>query len=310
MKNIICLLSEKISAEKQLEIVNCLRRHAAALNLPFKIDLFQQEGINSDYQYAIAGFFPENALKRFPHLELVLSLNAGVDDILKEISPPTRLGRIIHLPAINRMKDYVLYCILDYTLMMDKYRKNQALAVWDRHKPFSVLEDTIGIMGLGNVGQLLATNLTSLGKSVQGYSNTPKSHLKKSFAPDELDSFLSQTNILVNALPLNPSTQGILNKHTLQALPDNSCIINVGRGGHIVDVDLLAALNTPKLSRVYLDVFATEPLPKEHSFWQHEKIFLTPHISGVFDVMDVLPAAMNQLKTYYEQQIIVNEVKL
>lgn len=309
MKNIICLLSEKISEVMKLHIVNRLQDHANTLKLPFKIDLYQKNSVDHNYHYAIAGFFPVNALLKFSKLELVLSLNAGVDDILPEIAAPTRLGRVVHQPAMNRMREYILYCILDYILLIDKHRRNQPLAVWDRSMPFSIAEDTIGIMGLGNVGQGLATTLTELGKTVYGYSRTPKEYVKQSFVHHELDEFLSKTHILVNALPLDKNTQGILNKRTLNLLPDNSCIINVGRGGHIIEEDLLAALDTNKLSRVYLDVFNTEPLPKSHPFWHHEKIFMTPHISGVFDVMDVLEAAIEQLKAYYEDGILINEVE-
>lgn len=308
MKNIICLLSEKVPEERQVHIVNCLQAYADRLNLPFKIDLYQKDSIDKNYHYAIAGFLPANALIKFPNLELVLSLNAGVDDIVHELLPPTRLGRIVHQPAINRMREYVLYCILDYTLLMDKHRKNQSLALWDRTKPFSVSEDTIGIMGLGKVGQGLAMTLAELGKTVHSYSRTPKEYVKRSFVHHELDDFLSSSHILVNALPLDKSTQGILNKRTLNLLPDNSCIINIGRGRHIVEADLLTALDTNKVSRAYLDVFNTEPLPQSHPFWRHEKIFMTPHISGVFDVMDVLETAIEQLKAYYEDSAVVNEV--
>lgn len=309
MKNIICLLSETVPAEKQWQIIDRLQAYADKLNLPFNIDLYQTDSVDQGYHYAIAGFMPANALTKFSKLELVVSLNAGVDNLAHELSKPTRLGRIVHQPAMNRMKEYILYCVLDYTLLMDKYRKNQSLATWDRAQPFAIAEDTIGIMGLGKVGQHLATTLSALGKTVHGYSKTAKAYVHQSFVHHELDEFLSTTHILVNALPLDKNTRGILNKHTLNLLPDNSCIINVGRGGHIVEKDLLAALDTNKLSRVYLDVFDTEPLPENHPFWHHEKIFITPHISGAFDVVDVLEAAVEQLQRYYEEGVVVNEVE-
>lgn len=309
MKNIICLLSGTFSEEKQIHIVNCLQGYADKLNLPFNIDLYQKDNVDRGYHYAIAGFISANALTKFTQLELIISLSAGVDNFVHELSKPTRLGRIVHQPAMNRMREYILYCVLDYTLLMDKYRRNQSLALWGRTPPFAIAEDTIGIMGLGKVGQHLATTLSALGKTVHGYSKTLKAYVHQSFVHHELDAFLSNTHILINTLPLDKNTRGILNKRTLNLLPDTSCIINVGRGGHIVEQDLLAALDTNKLSRVYLDVFDTEPLPKNHPFWHHEKIFITPHISGVFDVIDVLEAAVEQLKKYYEEGVVVNEVE-
>lgn len=321
MKKILCIISEKFPAERKTHIIECLRSHAKALHLPFKIDLFSQEpsdqsqkkiDINEQYKnhhYVIALFPPKNVISQLPFAEIVLSLNSGVDDIIHEVKPTTKLTRIVHQPAINRMKEYVLYCIIDYTLLMDKHRANQHIQLWDRSKPFSVQNDNIGIMGFGNVGQRLTEVLIGLGKNVRVYSKSKKETVIQSFACNEIHEFLSTTNILINALPLNEETQGILNKHTLNSLPDNSCIINVGRGGHIIEDDLLDALSSGKLSKVYLDVFDIEPLPKEHSYWSHEKIFITPHISGVFDVADVLEPAIKQLKVFYENGIAINSIQ-
>lgn len=311
MKKIFCILSEKLLNERKQKMVDLLKAHASSLGLPFQIDLFANQTIDQykDYHYAIAFFPPANILRQFPSLEFVISLNAGVNDIIQELQPKIPLSRVIYQPAINRMKEYILYCILDYTLLMNRHRKNQSLKIWDRSKPFSVANDNIGIMGLGRVGQSIAETLIKLGKKVNGFSKSPKGFLDRSFTTGSFAEFLSTTNILINALPLNSETRGILNEHTLNLLPDHSCIINVGRGGHIIEKDLLKVLKTEKLNKVYLDVFDIEPLPEEHLFWNHEKIFLTPHISGIFDVLDVLKPAIDQIKEFYENGKVINAPK-
>lgn len=311
MKKILCILSEKLPDERKHRIVDSLKIHASALALPFQINLYINNLIDQypEYHYAITFFPRANVLKRLPFLEFVLSLNAGVNDIIQELQPQIPLSRVVYQPAIDRMKEYILYCVLDYTLLMSRHRENQSLKIWDRSKPFSVANDNIGIMGLGQVGQGIAESLIKLGKKVNGFSKSPKTFLNRSFTSDNFSEFLATTNILINALPLNSETQGILNQHTLNLLPNQSCIINVGRGGHIVENDLLKVLETYKLSKVYLDVFDNEPLPEEHPFWYHQKIFLTPHISGIFDVLDVLKPAIDQIKEFYEYGNVINAPK-
>ncbi|HVV69644.1 MAG TPA: NAD(P)-dependent oxidoreductase [Patescibacteria group bacterium] len=311
MKKIFCLLSEKLPDERKQKMVDFLKDHASSLGLPFQIDLFVNQTIDQykDYHYAIAFFPPANILKQFPSLEFVISLNAGVNDVIQELQSKIPLSRVIYQPALDRMKEHILYCILDYTLLMSRHRKNQELKIWDRSKPYSIANDNIGIMGLGRVGQGIAETLIKLGKKVQGFSKTTKSFVNKSFTINNFSEFLSTTNILINALPLNSETEGILNAQTMSLLPDQSCIINVGRGGHIIEDDLLKILKTDKLNKVYLDVFGNEPLPEEHPFWSHPKIFLTPHISGIFDVLDVLKPAIDQIKEFYENGRVINAPK-
>jgi glyoxylate/hydroxypyruvate reductase A len=309
MKKIICIFSETLNHTRKKEIVERLRSYALALNMPFQIDLYSEELIKDGYHYAIVLFPPKNIIPNLPSLEYIVSLNAGVDDFIQTVYPQTKIGRIIHQPAINRMSEYVLYCILDYILLMDKHRKNQLVKNWDRTKPFAISKDAIGIMGMGNIGRRVVEQLKQMGKIVFGYSRTRNDFVSASFIQHERDVFLSQVNILVNALPLTKETFGILNKYTLNLLPDNSCLINVGRGGHIVEDDLLEALGTNKISKAYLDVFQLEPLPKDHPFWTHKKIFLTPHVSGIFDALDVLEEVIKHLKLFYEKGIVVNPIE-
>ncbi|MCX7901641.1 MAG: hypothetical protein N2483_05020 [Burkholderiaceae bacterium] len=142
---------------------------------------------------------------------------------------------------------------------------------------------TVGVAGLGHVGSAVARAAKMFGYRTLGWSRTPNSgsDIETFVGSDGLQSFLQQTEILVNALPLTPATVGLFNRKTLACLPRGAHLINVGRGATIVDADLLAALDSGHLASATLDVFAAEPLPPTHPFWRHRAITLTPHIAGV-----------------------------
>lgn len=141
----------------------------------------------------------------------------------------------------------------------------------------------VGIMGLGALGATCARTLVQFGFAVRGWSRTPKviDGVDGFDGPGGLAPFLNATEILVCLLPLTPETTGIINAASLAALPDGACLINVARGAHVVDADLLAALATGKLAAATLDVFTQEPLPADHPYWRHPKVTVVPHCSAL-----------------------------
>jgi glyoxylate/hydroxypyruvate reductase A len=139
------------------------------------------------------------------------------------------------------------------------------------------------VLGLGAIGGDTAAKLASLGFQVAGWSRTPKAlegiesfHGEAGFLP-----FLQRTDILVCLLPLTPETTGVLDARAFAALPAGAYVINLARGGHVVEEDLLAAIDGGHLAGATLDVFQTEPLPNGHPFWAHPKVHVTPHIAGL-----------------------------
>ena len=138
-------------------------------------------------------------------------------------------------------------------------------------------------MGLGVLGKETATALVTLGFDVSGWSRSKKSigGVRSFSGSDELPAFLGQSDILVCMLPLTPETQGIINRDTLNRLPSGAVVINVGRGAHLVEPDLIEALNSGHIAGAALDVFEVEPLPKEHPFWTHPRVTMTPHIASL-----------------------------
>ncbi|WP_395168337.1 NAD(P)-dependent oxidoreductase [Piscirickettsia salmonis] len=141
----------------------------------------------------------------------------------------------------------------------------------------------IGIMGLGSVGKEVAMKLSNTGFNVAGWSRSKKSmnSITSFYGDDQLNQFLKNTNILVCILPLTRKTFGILNNKVFSKLPKNSYVINVARGQHLVEQDILDALNKKQLAGACLDVFTHEPLPKDHLFWQHPNIIITPHVACI-----------------------------
>ena len=141
----------------------------------------------------------------------------------------------------------------------------------------------MGVLGLGEIGSACARKIAGLGFPVAGWSRTPKSmpDVVSYAGSDGLVPFLSKTDILVCVLPLTPATRGIINQATLAALPRGAFVVNIARGAHVVDQDLIAALDSGHIAGATLDVFADEPLPRKHPFWTHPKLTVTPHIASI-----------------------------
>ena len=147
---------------------------------------------------------------------------------------------------------------------------------------------TVGVMGLGEMGGTVATRLAEFGYSVRGWSRS-KHEIENvlSFAGhDTLPTFLSGCDVLVSVLPLTESTRGILNATTLAQLPRGAFLVNAGRGGHLVDADVVAALDSGQLGGALLDVFHDEPLPNGDAYWSHPNVIVTPHIAATTPIKD------------------------
>ena len=165
-------------------------------------------------------------------------------------------------------------------------------------------------MGLGALGKVLAKDLFRFGFNVQGWSRSRKNLPGiKTFAGDqEQTAFLNSTQILVCLLPLTKETSGILNHDLFSQLPKGAHIINVARGGHLVDNDLLGMLDKNHLSGASLDVYHQEPLPSEHPFWEHPKVHMTPHYASVSDTNSVVPQVLENFRRLESGQGLLNLV--
>jgi glyoxylate/hydroxypyruvate reductase A len=163
------------------------------------------------------------------------------------------------------------------------YRIQQQSREWIQQSSVQSEDRTIGIMGLGNIGKAIGDSLVNLDFKVIGWGARPKNstgEIEYYYGHEQLSEFLSQTDILINILPLTENTKNILTKNELKLLPKGSFIINIGRGGIINENDLLSFLNSGHINAAALDVFAQEPLPENNSLWGHSSVYITPHIAG------------------------------
>lgn len=228
---------------------------------------------------------PEGWLASLPNLKLVHSLGAGVDHVLLDKRYPAQvpLVRLVDPHMTRAMTEYVTFQVLRLHLTEPAYRRQQQAGQWKPHTPPRASERRVGILGLGELGAASAASLVGLGFDVAGWSRTPKTldGVACFSGDDGFRAFLARTQILVCLLPLTPATEGILSAAAFARMPRGAGIINVGRGRHLIEADLLAALDSGQLSEAVLDVFPKEPLAADHPFWRHERIVVTPHVAAL-----------------------------
>lgn len=257
-------------------------------------------GPAADVDFAFVWKQPAVLLRQLPNVRAVFSLGAGVDSILAdpELPPGVPLVRMVDPGLAVGMNEFVLMRVLHYHRGMPEHERNQRLHRWEVRVPPLPGERRIGILGLGELGGLCARTLAGLGFDVAGWSRTARPLAGiTTFAGDAgLTQLLARTEILVCLLPLTPQTEGILNRDTLAVLPRGAFVINVARGQHVVDADLIAALDSEHIAGATLDVFRQEPLPPEHPFWAHPRITVVPHIAAITQVNTAARTLANNIR--------------
>lgn len=237
-----------------------------------------------EIEVALAWDPPSGVLAALPNLKMIVSLGMGVDHLLKHKDLPKGIPitRIHDASLIDQMAEYALLASLRILRLSDAYDALQRQATWKRLELREAFDLRIGVMGLGAIGARVAADHGRLGFPVRGWARSAKRiEGVQCFAGAEgLQPFLAETDVLICLLPLTPETRGIVNARTLAQLPQGAHVVNVARGGHVVDADLLAALESGQISSATLDVFNQEPLPADHPYWHHPKVRVTPHIAG------------------------------
>ena len=233
--------------------------------------------------HAVVWAPPQQFFDEQPHLKGIFNTGAGVDALLKLRLPRgATLVRLDDAGMSVQMAEFVCHALVRHFRDLDGYEQDAAQARWSFRKPRTRADHPVGIMGLGVLGQRVAQAVAGFEFPVRGWSRSAK-HVPgvQCFAgAEQFDAFLAGTRVLVNLLPLTPDTENIMNRATLARLLPGGYVINVARGAHLVDEDLIALLESGHLAGAALDVFRTEPLPPEHPFWRHPKIAVTPHTSA------------------------------
>lgn len=251
-------------------------------------------------------------LKRFPNLKAFLSLGAGVDHILALRERPSGIP-IVRLgdPALRTgMIEYVLYNVLKFHRRFPEYEEQHRKSLWIEREQTLPFKRTVGIMGLGSLGAGCAEALVSLGFDVVGWSRRKKTINKVGcfYGPQALDLFLAQSEIVVCLLPLTADTREILNEANMRKLPRGAFVINAARGGHLVEDALLKLLDSNHIAGAALDVFEKEPLPKDHPFWFHPKVTITPHVAALVDYESASAVIANTIRRSLDGRPLLNVI--
>lgn len=216
-------------------------------------------------------------------LKAIFNIGAGVDALMTlKIPPQVQLVRLDDAGMSVQMAEYVCHALIRHFREFDGYEADVGQGKWSYRKPRSRADFPVGVMGLGVLGERVAKAVAQFDFSVMGWSRSAKSiEGVRCFAGEaQFDDFLKATKVLVCLLPLTPDTQGIMRLDTLARLQPGGYVINVARGAHLVEEDLIALIDSGHLAGATLDVFRTEPLPAGHPFWTHSKITVTPHTSA------------------------------
>ncbi len=276
-----------------------------------EVDIWPKVKNKDRVTFAVAWNHPKNVLGNYPNLKAVSSLGAGVNHLLNDESLPenVKLARLITPSLKNEMAEYVLQAVLAYRHHTTRYADQKREAFWDKHKLIPKEDSVVGILGFGEMGSSVADLLMLNGYKVNTWSRSKKDYEGiTSYSKDELNEFLNNTNILICTLPLTVETQGILDLELFKKLKKPAYLINAGRGQHLIEEDLIYAIDTGVLAGAWLDVFEEEPLPSNHLFWNRPKIMITPHIAAVTDSNEAAEQIIENYKRSLSGMEMVNSV--
>jgi len=278
------------------------------------IEVYPNVKDNEGVDFVICWKPKKKIFEQFPNIKVIQSVGASVEHITNSqtINDDNIITRIVDEKLSNDMWEFLITIVLSELKNISSYFAQKSDRIWQQHPYKSINNTTVSILGLGSIGAYVAEKFAQIGFNVKGWSTSKKEILKvKSYSGEnEFDTFLDNSDFLINLLPLTDKTKEILNKSVLQKLPKNAFLFNVGRGEHLVDEDLIDLLNTSMLSGAFLDVFREEPLPKEHPFWNHSKIQITPHIASLTNVETAIDQITENYKRFLKKEELLNIVSL
>jgi glyoxylate/hydroxypyruvate reductase A len=280
--------------------------------IPFVDVVTWQQVDNADeVEVAILWNHRKDLFDHLNNVKLICSLGAGVDHILSDPKIPIEvpITRIVSEELSGPMSVYCIGAITYYERKFDTYRIDQQNKVWNQEfDPERHLH--VGIMGLGVLGQDLASKLVMLGYEVSGWSNSRKVISGvKSYVKGELDEFLQSIDLVICMLPATAETKHILNAELFQKMRSGSYLINVARGHHQVNEDIIEALDSGQLAGVFLDVFPVEPIPPNDPIWNHPKVVVTPHIAVVTKLEAAVPQIKENIRRLQAGEKLINRVE-
>ena len=280
----------------------------------YKVFVIDDKPDFSKIKYAIIWNLPNSIMKKLTNVKILFSLGAGVDHIINLPSyNKTPIVRVKDINMAERMSYHVHSQILTYQLKLYLFQKAQMQKKWLGEQNTKLNKDiTIGIAGLGFLGHYVGKYLVNLNYNVIGYKREIKKKETniKIFTQKNLKKFLNLSDIVVCILPDTEKTKNFVNKKFLNLMKKNSFLINIGRGSTLNESDLLAHLNKNKNFHASLDVFKTEPLPKNNKFWTHKNVIVTPHAAALTDIESSIDLMVKRLNYFKKTGKIKSDVNL
>ena len=269
--------------------------------------------------YVMSWKHPAGSLQNLENLKVIFSLGAGVDHLLQDpYLPHVPVARVVDPDLTARMSEYVVLHCLSVLRQQKRYQQQQQQKLWfdDRDQP-AAAEVRVGVMGLGVLGQDALRKLRMMGFQVAGWSRNPRQidHVACFSGADGLKPFLAQTDILVVLLPLTPETRGLIHADLLRGLAQDGALggpvlINAGRGGLQIGADILTCLAEGSLMEAVLDVFETEPLPKDAPFWTHPAVTVTPHNAAMSSPDAIGKLVVAQIARFERAEDLLHQVEI
>ena len=274
----------------------------ARLMPELEIRVWPEIGDARDIDYALVWRPEPRLLASLPNLKLILSLGAGVDHILcdPQLPPHIPIIRLVDPYMTDTMSEHVALQVLRLHRRDLDYHAQQQAGIWRELEHKNAAERSVGILGFGQMGQDAGRNLNALGFDVAFWSRTEKAvdGFAGCVGAAGLPALLARSEILVCLLPLTAETEGILSARNFALLPKGAGLINAGRGVHLVEDDLIPAL----------DVFRDEPLPPAHPFWRHPRILVTPHVAALTNPPTAAPIILDNIRRFEAGLPLLNRV--
>ncbi|MGC1332291.1 MULTISPECIES: 2-hydroxyacid dehydrogenase [unclassified Pseudomonas] len=268
-------------------------------------------GNPDDIHYLAAWQAPDDLATVLPNLKALLAISAGVDQLnLHTLPAHLPVARMLDPNITAGMCEYATWAVLSLHRDMLRYRAQQQAGQWLEHTGVPASERRIGLMGLGQQGRAIAQHLRHFGFPVSGWARSPHelAGVQCFAGAEQLPTFLAQCDILICLLPLTAQTCGVLDGQLFEQLPRGAGVINMGRGAHLVEADLLAALGSGQLGGAVLDVAQQEPASTAHPFWHHPRIVLTPHIAAMTHPDSAFTVLLDNIRRHQRGEPLTGQI--
>lgn len=286
-------------------------RAALAAALPGE-RLVESKDAADDIEVAIVANPRPGALAGLPRLRLIQSLWAGVDRLLADPTLPAGVPivRMVDPAMSAAMAETAQWAVLALHRGFFRYARLQREGRWAPHGQRRADEQVVAVLGLGQMGRGTALRLAAQGYRVRGWSTRPTAieGIETHAGAAALDTLLAQADIVLNLLPLTPATRGLFDAARFARMKPGASLVNLARGAHVVEADLLAALDAGRLRHAVLDVFQTEPLPAGHAFWSHPRVTVLPHAAAQTDPRSAARVVAANLRAWRAGRPLANLV--